>query len=109
MPDQSHLWSEAAAGYEEEFIDPDQPGVRNPLRQTLAGLADRRKTAADLGCGIGPLLPFLAHHFGHVYAVDFAPGMLARAREQCRGLANVEFLQRNLTDPAPLLAGRVDV
>jgi SAM-dependent methyltransferase len=108
MSDQSHFWSEAAAGYELEFIDPDHPGVRNPLRQTLAGLAEPGKTAADLGCGIGPLLPFLALHFGHVFAVDFAPGMLERAREQCRGLANVEFLQRNLADLGPL-AGRVDV
>src|SRR5207248_2786913 len=33
-----------------------------------------------------------------VLAIDFAPGMLERARERCRGLANVEFLQRDLAD-----------
>ena len=34
--------------------------------------------------------------------------MLKRAREHCRGLANVEFLHRGLTDLAPL-AGQLDV
>jgi SAM-dependent methyltransferase len=34
--------------------------------------------------------------------------MLARARQRCAELANVEFLQRDLTDLAPL-AGQIDV
>jgi SAM-dependent methyltransferase len=110
MPaDQAHFWSRAAEGYEQEFIDPDLPGVRNPLRQTLAALADpATKTAADLGCGIGPLLPFLAAHFRLVWAVDFAEGMLARARERGRGLTNVHFLRRSLTDLGDL-EGQLDV
>jgi SAM-dependent methyltransferase len=108
MADQSHAWSRAAEGYEQEFIDPDLPGVRNPVRKTLTALADPTKVAADLGCGIGPLVPFLATHFQQVWAVDFAEGMLARARERCRGLANVHFIQRDLTDLGEL-QGRIDV
>jgi ubiquinone/menaquinone biosynthesis C-methylase UbiE len=72
--------------------------VRNPLRQAVAELADKQKTVVDLGCGIGPLLTFLSEHFGRVIAVDFAEGMLARARERCQGLTNVEFHQCDLTD-----------
>jgi SAM-dependent methyltransferase len=40
--------------------------------------------------------------------VDFAEGMLKRAREHCGELPNVEYLHRALTDLAPL-AGQVDV
>lgn len=108
MKDQAHYWSRAADGYEQDFIDPDLPAGRNPLREAVAALASRDKTAADLGCGIGPLLPFLAEHFGQVFAVDFAEGMLARARERCRGLTNVSFHQGSLTNLVSL-AGRVDV
>src|SRR6266851_2871389 len=110
MPaDQAHFWSRAAEGYEQEFIDPDLPGVRNPLPEALAALADpANKTAADLGCGIGPLLPFLAKQFQQVWAVDFAAGMLARARERCQGLRNVHFLQRDLTKLSDL-EGKIDV
>jgi SAM-dependent methyltransferase len=98
MSEQAHHWSRAAEGYEEAFIDPYLPEVRNPLRQAVAELADKRKTVADLGCGIGPLLPFLAERFGRVIAIDFAEGMLARAHERCQGLANVEFHKSDLTE-----------
>src|SRR5436190_15077824 len=109
MTDQAHHWSRAAASYEQDYIDPYRPEVRSPLLKKLQGLADpAHKVAADLGCGIGPLLPLLAERFHKVYAVDFAGGMLERARQCCAQLGNVEFLQRRLTDLSPL-AGRVDV
>jgi SAM-dependent methyltransferase len=109
MSDQAEHWSRVADAYETEFVDPYLPEVHNPLPDALARLAgDGSGAAADLGCGVGPLLPLLAQRFHHVYAVDFADGMLARARERCAGLPNVEFLRHELTDLAPL-AGRVDV
>jgi SAM-dependent methyltransferase len=109
MADQAHSWSRAAEGYEQRFIDPDRLGTRNPLREALRRLAKPgRHTAADLGCGIGPLLPFLAQHFQTIFAVDFAEGMLQRAAERCQGLGNVRFLQTSLTDLSAL-QGQVDV
>ena len=109
MAKQDHFWSKAAGSYETDFIDPYRPDVRSPLLKELRRLADPAgKVVADLGCGIGPLLPFLAEHFRTVYAVDFAEGMLERARRACAGLKNVTYLERSLTDLAPL-AGRLDV
>ncbi len=98
-----------AKSYEEDFVDPYRAEVRGPLMETLRHLADPvHKAVADLGCGIGPLLPFLAEHFRQVFAIDFAEAMLERARERCRDLRNVEFIHRPLTNLSPL-AGRVDV
>jgi SAM-dependent methyltransferase len=109
MSDQAHFWSRAAKSYEADFVDPYGPEVRSPLVKTLRRLADPvNKTVADLGCGIGPLLPFLAEHFRHVFAIDFAEGMLERARQRCQGQANIEFLARPLTDLSPLV-GQIDV
>jgi SAM-dependent methyltransferase len=109
MSDQADLWSRAAEGYEEAFIDPYLPGLHNPLPRALARLAGKgRRVAADLGCGIGPLLPCLAKHFKRVIAIDFAPGMLDRARQRCAHLKNVEYLQMPLTDLGQL-AGQLDV
>lgn len=105
---QEHYWSQAARRYEEDFVDPYRRDVRSPLLDYLKKLAGPEKMAADLGCGIGPLLPFLADHFQRVIAVDFADGMLERAREKAAGRNNVEFLQRRLTELDDL-AGRVDV
>jgi SAM-dependent methyltransferase len=111
MTDQAHFWSNAAGRYEQEFIDPYHPDVRNPLLPVLADLAgDGGRTVADLGCGTGPLLPFLSERFRHVLAVDFAEGMLDRARQR-GALKNVTFFRRSLTDLGELgeLPGPVDV
>lgn len=108
MPDQDHFWSKAAASYEKEFIDPFLKDVRSPLKAALKRLAaNGAKTVADLGCGIGPLLPFLAEKFLRVIAIDFAAGMLDRAKLRCTA-ANVEFLHRRLTDLTPI-RGKLDV
>lgn len=109
MSDQAYHWGRCAGNYEQEFIDPYRSDVRSPLLdaiQQLTGTGDRR--AADLGCGTGPLLPWLAERFQRVHAVDFAEGMLDRARQRCTGLANVEFLQTRLSDLSAIAAG-VDV
>src|ERR1700693_2570141 len=109
MADQADSWSKVARRYEEEFVDPYRMGVRSPLMARLTRLADTTtKTAADLGCGIGPLLPALASRFHDVYAVDFAAGMLQRARERCAGIDNIRFIQTPLTELGGL-AGQVDV
>jgi SAM-dependent methyltransferase len=108
MEQQDHFWSRVAASYEKQFVDPYRADVRNnPLKRILRRLRDRQnKVVADLGCGIGPLLPFLARHFKAVHAVDFAPGMLDRAREQAKGCANVQFHQASFLDlsvlPVPI-------
>jgi SAM-dependent methyltransferase len=74
----------------------------------LAKLPKRRRRAvADLGCGRGRLLPFLADRFDRVFAYDYAPASLAAARRACpdRG---VVFRRRDLRDLTPL-RGRLDV
>src|SRR5205809_402875 len=109
MNEQHLRWSRIAASYEKEFIDPYRSDVRSPLRRAVRRLARRTGQAgADLGCGIGPLLPFLAKHFAKVWAVDFAEAMLARARKTAQACANISYLQRGLTDLAPL-HGQLDV
>ncbi len=108
MSDQAQAWSRAAVDYESVFVDPYLPEVNSPLTGALTTLADRDRTAADLGCGTGPLLPVLAGQFQWVHAVDFAPGMLERARARVQGLGNVEFWQRRLTDLREL-RGHIDV
>ena len=100
MQEQDHFWSRVAAVYENEFVDPYRADVRNnPLKKILRRLRDpEQRVVADFGCGIGPLLPFLAQHFKTVYAVDFAAGMLERAQERAKGCTNVRFQQASFLD-----------
>jgi SAM-dependent methyltransferase len=100
MHQQDHFWSRVAAFYERDFVDPYREDVRNnPLKKILRRLRDPdRRVVADFGCGIGPLLPFLARHFKTVYAVDFAEGMLERARARVKNCAIVRFHQASFLD-----------
>ncbi len=111
LQNQDRHWSRHAARYEDLFLDPYAPGVENPLWAALDAVPDaRQKTAADLGCGTGPLLPHLADRFERVIALDFAPGMIERARERLgpESADRVTFLQRPMHDLDDL-AGQVDV
>ena len=109
--DQDRHWSRHAPGYEDVFLDPYGPGVENPLWAALDAIPEPgSKTIADLGCGTGPLLSRLLDPFGRVLALDFAEGMLDRARARIgpRAAARVEFLNRPMHELGDL-AGQLDV
>jgi SAM-dependent methyltransferase len=111
LHDESRNWSRQAKRYDELFLDPYSSQVENPLWKAIASVPGAaHKTVADLGCGTGPLLPYLAERFEKVFALDFAPGMIERARERIEPSIRhrVTFLERamhKLDD----LAGQIDV
>jgi SAM-dependent methyltransferase len=111
LDNQAEHWSRQAARYDELFLDPYGPDVVNPLWQAIEAIpAASRKAAADLGCGTGTLLPYLAQRFESVIALDFAPSMLTFARKRLDGAAaaRVTFLERAMHELDDL-AGRLDV
>ena len=111
LQNQAQHWHRQAERYDELFLDPYAKGVTNPLWDALAAIPDAaRKTVADLGCGTGTLLPYLTERFEWVFALDFAPGMLARARGRldAEASARVVFLERSMHELDDL-AGKLDV
>jgi SAM-dependent methyltransferase len=108
--DQGRQWSRHASRYDEVFLDPFREGVHNPVVAAIAARTFEPDAAAiDLGCGTGPLLPLLRSKFGHVTALDFAPGMIKHARARLGDDADaVTFLTRPMHDLDDL-AGRLDL
>ena len=76
------------------------------LERLLPDLAGSR--VIDLGCGVGRLLPGLAARSKRVTGVDFAPGMLDRARRRIAGHQNADVLQGTLAE-IPFPRGSADV
>jgi len=104
----AHDWDRIAADYFREVVSPLWAGVPRPLTRALDAVPEPRwKTAGDLGCGIGTLLPALATRFGRVVGVDFSPAMLARARAACQA-RNVTLRRADLADLGRL-GSRLDV
>ena len=111
LQNQDRHWSRHAEKYEDVFLDPYAPGVENPLWAALDAVPDaRHKTAADLGCGTGPLLPHLAARFARVFALDFSPCMIGRAAERLgpENAGRVTFLERPMHELDDL-GGQIDV
>jgi SAM-dependent methyltransferase len=107
---QDRQWSRHAVRYDELFLDAFHPDVENPLLARLEQVPDAdRKTVIDLGCGTGPLLPYLVGRFGRVIALDFAPAMIAHARQRLGPDAErVSFVTRAMHELDDL-AGAIDV
>jgi len=57
--------------------------------------------ALDIGCGIGRLERALAPRLRHIVGIDLSAGMIAEARQRCRGVANTAFLECSGRDLAP--------
>ncbi len=104
----SQAWDLISKNYFSEIVSPFQEGVINPLFKNLEKYPGKgSKTAADLGCGIGNLLPFLCPRFKKVWAVDFSKGMLRKARQKAN-FKNVNYLKRSMLN-LEYLKGKLDV
>jgi SAM-dependent methyltransferase len=105
---QARDWDRIAADYFDAIVSPFETGPCRPLLRALDAVPHaKQKTVADLGCGVGPLLPELARRFRRVLAVDFSAAMLRQARAACAA-RNVRFRKLDLAR-ADALAGALDV
>lgn len=72
----------------------DASGVRDLEAHVLDGLdVSPAWRVLEIGCGVGRLLRPLAGRVARVVGVDLSEAMLARARDHCGGLPNVELLR----------------
>lgn len=90
------------------YDDEDNPllALEGPLFRRLLGEVAGLEVA-DLGCGTGRHSLALAAAGARVTALDFADGMVARARAK-PGWERVRFVTHDLGQPLPLEAGAFD-
>ena len=96
------------------LADPERDERQKPRELVEAmGLA-RGMTVADVGTGIGYMLPFLSRAVGrqgHVYAEDIFDDFLASAKQRAenQNLRNITFVKGSETDPGLPEAGLDEV
>ncbi len=76
------------------------------LREQPLALAGRE--VLEIGCGTGFNTQFLAERASSMVALDFSPGMLAKARERVSA-AHVQFIEHDLRRPWPIAGGSADL
>lgn len=90
-------WHSLGDDFDDRVFDVLGSDLRGVVRASVDRHAAGTRVAAEFGCGIGRTLPLLASRFRDVYAIDFAPSLLAVARERCGSLDNVEYVQADLS------------
>jgi SAM-dependent methyltransferase len=76
---------------------------REATLERMRGRLDTSLPILDVGAGNGRTTRFLATMFSRAIGVDVSKSAVERAREEARGVANVEFRELDTTDPG---AGR---
>lgn len=100
MTPDARFWNRMARRYSRMKV-PDEASYRHKLDRTRAYLAPGAKVF-EFGCGTGTTALHHAPHAAHIRAVDFAPEMIAIAREkaEAQGVANVGFEVAGIDDVA---------
>lgn len=92
-------WGKYAKTYHFNIISPLKEEVTNPLFVDIKKIANSKDLViADLGTGIGDLLPFLAENFKEVYAIDFSKKMIDAAKEKYSTYPNIKFEQADIRE-----------
>lgn len=108
-----NYWNRAAKCYDDDIFSVLRNDRNSVLRRALDQLAKGKgvRTAGDLGCGSGIILPEVASRFREVQAIDLSPKLIELARESCRRFRNIEFHAADLSRRGKVLDAlpRLDV
>ncbi len=96
----THIWERFARDHPEAYITTEIPLERffesgreeaREILESVDGWLARREIAVEIGCGVGRITIPMAPEFTSVLAVDIAPTMLAKLKENCErfGVTNV--------------------
>jgi 2-polyprenyl-3-methyl-5-hydroxy-6-metoxy-1,4-benzoquinol methylase len=98
LPPDARFWNRFARRYARMKV-PDEASYRHKLDRTRAYLTPQARVF-EFGCGTGTTALHHAPHVAHIRGVDFAPEMIAIAREKAtaQGAANAEFAVGTVED-----------
>ncbi len=92
-------WDNVADTFETEIFDVYKHDREGRILKKMDRYKGEKKTAGDIGCGIGNFLPALSKRFKNVHAVDISPKCIARARKKYAHLSNVSYRILDLSKP----------
>jgi ubiquinone/menaquinone biosynthesis C-methylase UbiE len=88
-------WDSLAPCFEQSVMQIAEHDLDSTLKNEIRRIAKGRRLAADLGCGVGSMLPLLCRNFSTVYAVDFSSALLKEAKRRVTS-PNVCFIRHDL-------------
>lgn len=84
-------WESVGETFEEDVFDVFANDKDRVIAEAIEAAASPDGQAADFGCGIGKMVPFLSDYFARVHAFDFSEACLKQGRDLHAGLTNVSW------------------
>lgn len=84
-------WDSKAKTYDREIFSSIHEDKNGVIKKTISKYASKKHAAADLGCGSGLYLPYLASKFKSVYACDLSAGLVRAAKKRCVKTAGITY------------------
>lgn len=104
-------WNEIADDFESFVCDVAVDETNDQLRRFVNAVRPSPKSSVlvDLGCGIGSFIQKFGHRFKEVVGVEYAPRIIARAKERCAAIDGVEWLTMDAARAAKRIGTRADL
>jgi SAM-dependent methyltransferase len=104
-------WNEIADDFEDYVCDVAVDETNDQLRRFVNAVRPSPKSSVlvDLGCGIGSFIQKFRHRFKEIVGVEYAPRIIARAKERCADIAGIEWLTMDAARAAKHIGPRADL
>jgi SAM-dependent methyltransferase len=104
-------WNEIANEFENYVCDVAVDETNDQLRRFVNAARPSPKSSVlvDLGCGIGSFIQKFGHRFKEIVGVEYAPRIIARAKERCAAVEGVEWLTMDAARAAKKIGTRADL
>jgi ubiquinone/menaquinone biosynthesis C-methylase UbiE len=80
-----------------DTVVPDWPGEMDFYKALTAPVWAQGQAVLEVACGTGRVAIRLAQHGGEIVGLDLSPAMLALARKKSASMANVRWIQHDMT------------
>jgi SAM-dependent methyltransferase len=104
-------WNEIADDFEDYVCDVAVDETNDQLRRFVNATRPSPKSSVlvDLGCGIGSFIQKFGHRFKEIVGVEYAPRIIARAKERCADIEGIEWLTMDAARAAKRIGTRADL
>jgi SAM-dependent methyltransferase len=104
-------WNQLAESFEELVCDVAVDETSDQLKRFVDSLplSPRKSVLVDLGCGIGSFIVKFGSRFKEIVAVEYAPRVIARAKERCTEIEGVKWLTMDAARAAKQIGACADL
>lgn len=104
-------WNRLAKNFEAEACDiaREESGDQVKRYVARARLPEKGGVLVDLGCGVGTFIRQFGPRFAEIVGVEYAPGIIARAKKRCAGMDNVTWHAAGIGRAAARIGRRADL